>query len=144
MNRFFDIEGDISTQLAPWHPQSEFERHRKALYRLEAALRFRSDVAKGVIVVPKGYVSDLASIPRPLWSCFLAPNDPRISLGSWIHDFLYQSRGRVKLEDGTWAKLSRRQCDNILAYEAMPELKASPVKRFLVYHVLRRLGKSWN
>jgi hypothetical protein len=139
MNRFFDIAGDVSTQLAPWN----LDNPAKAIFKLEVPLRFRSDIAGGVIIVPAGYRSDLASIPQFAWSIFMASDDPRIELGGWIHDLLYQHTGVVKLQDGSITKLQRWQCDRILAFEAMVDLQATPLQRWLVYQSLRRLGDPW-
>jgi hypothetical protein len=52
MNRFFDIDGDISTELAPWKLQALDRPVKIALFQLQVSLRFRSDIAKGIIVVP--------------------------------------------------------------------------------------------
>lgn len=142
MNRFFDTAGDLSRQLAPWELQAEGKPATAALFRLAESIRFRSDVAGGVIVVPSGYLSDLASIPRALWGLF-APDDPRICLGAWVHDLLYGAQGKVTLEDGTVTALTRDQCDRILAFEAMPELGADKFHQDAVYNALRVFGDRW-
>ena len=143
MNRFFDIQGDLSTQLAPWELVRMGKPIKTAWFRLEAALRFRSDIAGGVIVVPVGYLSDLASIPQVAWSVFMACDDPRIELGAWVHDLLYQSRGRLRLEEGNLVELTRKDADAILANEAMVDLQATGAQRQAVYQVLRRFGDQW-
>lgn len=143
MNRFFDINGDISTELAPWKLKELSQPVKTALFRLEVPLRFRSDIAKGVIVVPKHYLSDLASIPQFAWSIFMASDDPRIELGAWVHDLIYQNRGVVTLEDDRKTKLSRKDADAILAHEAMPELSATGFQCAAVYRVLRMFGQRW-
>ena len=143
MNRFFDIEGDLSTQLAPWELVKMGKPIKMALFRLETALRFHSDIAGGVIIVPQGYISDLASIPQVAWSVFMACDDPRIELGAWVHDLLYQSRGKITLEDQTPVTLARKEADAILANEAMADLMATSAQRLSVYQVLRRFGDQW-
>jgi hypothetical protein len=143
MNRFFNVAGDISLQLAPWELQARAERVSTALFVLKVPLRFRSDIAGGVIVVPKDYVSDLASIPQFAWSILMTSDDPRIELGGWVHDLLYQSHGAVTLEDGRKTTLSRKDADTILAYEAMPDLLATRFQRAAVYQSLRRFGAGW-
>lgn len=143
MNRFFDIDGDVSTQLSPWRLRQRHQPVKTALFRLEVPLRFRSDIAKGVIVVPQGYISDLASIPQFAWSIFMSSDDPRIELGGWIHDLIYQKHGVLTLEDGSQAKLSRKDADTILADEAMADLFATSFQRFAVYWALRLFGKRW-
>lgn len=45
------------------------------------------------LVVPQGFVTDLASIPRPFWS-EIAPFE--LSIGAVVlHDWLYQHGGRI-------------------------------------------------
>ena len=143
MNRFFDIDGDISTELAPWKLLALGRPVKTALFQLQVPLRFRSDLASGVIVVPQDYLSDLASIPQFAWSIFMATDDPRIELGAWVHDLLYQNHGVVTLEDGSQTKLSRKDADAILAHEAMPDLLATGFQCGAVYQALRKFGQSW-
>jgi len=143
MNRFFNIEGDVSIQLAPWKLETENKPIKIARFVLQIPVRFRSDIAGGIIVVPRGYDSDLASIPQFAWSIFMASDDPRIELGGWVHDLLYQHHGVVTLEDGSQTSLTRKQADTILAYEAMPDLMASGFQCSVVYHALRRFGQGW-
>lgn len=142
MNRFFDIRGDSSVQLAPWVLQEMGKPSKLALFELLQPIRFRSDIAGGVIVVPTGYVSDLASIPEALWNLF-APDDPRICLGAWVHDVLYGAQGHITLEDGTVVNLTRDQADCILCFEAMPELMADKFHQDAVYAALRVFGDRW-
>ncbi len=143
MNRFLDVSGDVSLQLAPWQLEAQGKPVKTALFVLQLPLRFLSDIAGGVIVVPKGYTSDLASIPQFAWSIFMASDDPRIELGGWVHDVLYQYRGVVTLESGRKTALSRKQADTILTYEAMPDLLATGLQCTAVYQALRRFGQSW-
>lgn len=42
---------------------------------------------KVVLTVPKGFVTDFASVPRPLWSIF--PPMGKYSLAAIFHDYLY-------------------------------------------------------
>lgn len=66
------------------------------------------------IVVPAGFVTDLASIPKPLWSIGLTVNG-RYGRAAIIHDFLY------------WTQLcSRPQADRLLVIA----MKESDVKKF--------------
>jgi|SRR6266699_2036226 len=143
MNRFFDIDGDVSIQLAPWELSEQNKPVKTAWFVLQVPLRFRSDIAGGVIVVPKDYPSDLASIPQFAWSIFMASDDPRIELGGWVHDLLYQNRGIVTLADGRRTALSRKEADTILSYEAMPDLSATRLQSVAVYQALRRFGQAW-
>ena len=144
MNRFFNIAGDVSIQLAPWNLQSKGKPVSTALFNLQEPLRFRSDIAGGVIVVPKNYESDLASIPQFAWSIFMAPDDPRIELGGWIHDYIYGLEGKITLEDNNSVYLTRKQADEILTKEAMPDLLATDLQCSVVYQALRKFGRKWS
>lgn len=65
------------------------------------------------VLVPQGFVTDLASIPRVL-RLFIQVNG-RHSDAAIIHDWLYYKRGHI----GPWT-LTRKQCDDIFL-EAMLE-----------------------
>lgn len=148
-NRFFNIEGDVSVQLAPWELKARGNPLNVALFKLKEPIRFRSDIAGGVIVVwnPTGdYISDLASIPQWAWSVFMAPDDPRIELGGWVHDYLYDKgmhSQKCPLEGGNEVSLTRKQADEILTREAMPDLLATSWQCTAVFQALRRFGKKW-
>ena len=144
MNRFFDTDGDVSLQLSPQKLKAGGYPVDVALFELRENLRFRSDIAGGVIVVAAPYLSDLASIPQFAWSIFMEPDDPRIELGGWVHDVIYEHEGRLELEDGRVVQLTRRQADAILAYEAMPDLSSTPLQRWAVYWALRLFGHGWS
>lgn len=63
----------------------------------------------GRVVVPTGFLTDGASVPRAVWA-ILPANDPAILYPSYVHDYLYSIHGR--LEGRT---LSRTQCDDVIA-----------------------------
>jgi hypothetical protein len=79
------------------------------------------------IVVPKGFVTDFASIPQALWSVGLSPQG-QYSRAAVIHDYLYWSQG-----------CSRRQADRLLVI-AMKESRVSGFDEFLVYQGVRKGG----
>lgn len=59
------------------------------LYRLERDLEVKY-LFKGkpkTIVVPKGYLTDGASIPKVLWSLIGSPYQPRFLTAAIVHDF---------------------------------------------------------
>lgn len=145
MNRFFNIAEFCLAELMPDTLKAMGYRGKVALFKLRVAdLRFRSDIAGDVIVVPVGYETDLASIPPWAWFLFMAADDPRISAGSVIHDLLYGSVGNVPLNNGqTSCTLTRKQCDQILAFEAMADLGATKLQQWCVYLALRWFGDRW-
>jgi hypothetical protein len=145
MNRFLNILGVDIRELAPWEIKRRGYNLAQAWYELREVLPFESDIAGGVILVPVGTVTNCASVPR-----FAKPviddNQPCISLGSFIHDYAYEQKGRlsVRLSSGEFVvrQLSRKQCDAILAFEAMPDLGATVFQQQAVYRALR-LAWAW-
>ncbi len=86
------------------------------------------------IVVPVGFKTDLASIPR-LLQCAISRSDKIILEASIIHDFLYSTpNGRMYQVD--W---NREQADLVLR-DAMKDLGASWLKRNAVYWAIRLFG----
>jgi hypothetical protein len=150
-NRFYGSGGDLSTQLSPWQARAMGLDPAISIFRLERDLRFRSDIAGGDIVVPIGFLSDLASIPRIAWTLFADPDANFMEMGAWVHDLLYGHIGNVsvicKMPDTPRPRplmvaLTRKQCDRILCYEAMPDLGAAPWQIRAVYWALRIGGRS--
>lgn len=78
------------------------------------------------IVVPVGFVTDFASVPRPLW-WWLSPHD-YYSKAAIVHDYLYWTQ-----------RCSRQQSDNILLI-AMEESDVPLAKRRAVYLGVRAGG----
>ena len=82
----------------------------------------------GDIVVPAGFVTDLASTPKVLWSLF-PPHDD-YAKAAILHDYLYAT-----------AKVSREEADYIF-YEAMGVLGVPLWKRRIIYRAVRLFGGS--
>lgn len=72
------------------------------------------------IVVPAGFVTDFASIPKILWSTGLTPTG-RYGRAAIIHDFLYWSQG-----------CSREQSDRLLVI-AMKESEVNSIEENIIY-----------
>lgn len=84
------------------------------------------------IVVPKGFVTDFASIPKPLWSLGLSPHG-QYSRAAVIHDYLY------------WAQACTREQSDRLLLIAMKESSVGSFDEFLVYQGVNVGGKGpWN
>ncbi len=95
-------------------------------------MTFQFTDAKQSITVPKGFVTDFASIPRAFWSLGYSPLD-RYSKAAIVHDYLY------------WSQVcSKAQADTILSL-AMKESGVSPLKAATVYEGVRLGGSvAWN
>jgi hypothetical protein len=85
------------------------------------------------IVVPKGFVTDLASVPRLFWTAF--PPCGRYTPAAVVHDYLYWEQPRGK---------TREYADDVLL-TAMEESKVSWTTRNAIYRAVRAGGFiAWN
>ncbi len=76
--------------------------------------------------VPKGFVTDFASIPRVLWSVVGAPAEGKYRKAAVIHDYLYRTPG----------KATRAQADAVLN-EAMIVCGVGRWTRWTIYAGVR-------
>lgn len=80
--------------------------------------------------VPKGFVTDLTSIPRPFWA--MMPRDGPYLAAAIIHDYNYWLQDR-----------SRKVSDQIFNI-GMKELNVARVKRKIIYEAVKWAGgHSW-
>lgn len=79
-----------------------------------------------IIKVPKGFVTDFASIPRGLWNVF--PPMGKYNGAAIVHDYLYRRT--------IW---DREICDAVFL-EAMQALGVNWLSRHLIYRVVRLFG----
>ncbi|ENJ7141699.1 DUF1353 domain-containing protein [Escherichia coli] len=97
-------------------------------WRLVEPFEFwRTDAPDDVIHVPSGYITDLASVPRLLWSLF--PPHGRYAKAAIIHDYLYDNALRTK-----------READRIFL-EGMEVLGVPRWRRWLMYVAVRLFGR---
>ena len=103
-------------------------------YELTEDLRYHSE-RFGLLVAPKGMLTDFASIPRIAFS-YLDPEDPVILRPSVIHDALYQAGGKLGART-----LSRAESDEVLA-AAMALSGARWAQKKVVLNAVRLFGGS--
>ena len=84
------------------------------------------------ITVPSGFVTDLASVPRPLWSLF--PPSGKYLEAAVVHDFLYVTEYPPDLI------VTKKMADQIFL-EAMKSLGISAPIRYVMYLGVRFGGK---
>lgn len=84
------------------------------------------DDSIGVIVVPKGFKTDFASIPRIFWN-IIAPVGKH-TLPSVLHDYLYDS--------GYKYGISRKQADKIF-YDAMIKSNVARITANVMWFCVR-------
>ena len=84
-----------------------------------------------LVIVPKDFITDLASTPRILWTIY--PRDGKYRYAVVIHDFLYHYQTR-----------SRKEADFIL-WEALKEIGINAFHRNMFYNGVRLGGwLPWN
>ena len=85
------------------------------------------------ITVPKGFITDLASVPRSFWAIF--PPFGRYTPAAVIHDFLYSEYNTTGI--------NRTLSDKIFLH-IMKELGVGFLKRKAMYKAVRFFGEtSW-
>lgn len=113
----------------------------RPVFELVEDLIFSVRIGRGLmeVVVPAGFQTDFASIPRPFW-LFLPPSGA-YNLAGIIHDFLYSKGVDGINEDG---EEEEGECSRFLAdvlfREAMKTLGVPLWKRVMMYYALRAFG----
>ena len=80
------------------------------------------------ILIPVGFKSDGASIPKLFWSVIGSPWTGKYGFAALTHDYLYH------------IQLYTRQESDLEFYRAMQVLKVPWIKRWLIYHSVRTWG----
>lgn len=117
-------------------------RAGRSLWGVQRALEYQTgDDPKELIIVPPGFVTDLASVPRVVWSFY--PPDGPWAKAAVIHDFLYATKGT-----GTWHTqcgitradpYSRKEADDILK-EAMADRNVGKWEQGVIWTSVRLGG----
>lgn len=83
---------------------------------------------KTIILVPAGFTTDFASIPRVFWR--VLPPTGKYGKAAVIHDYIYRTPG---------VNLTRAQADGIFR-DAMADLGVSAATRNLMFYGVRAFG----
>lgn len=102
-------------------------------WKLFQPLKYRSEVLRkngilDTIEVPANFVTDFASVPRPLWNLF--PPDGSYTAAAVVHDWLYRK-----------TTIHRAICDAVFL-EAMKQCGTSLFARSIIYSTVRMWGWS--
>jgi len=97
----------------------------------QSPFMFESDVLKSTVTVPKGFITDFASVPKRLHN-IVGPSDTDIREAAVVHDYMYSKLTSV---------YTRKQADDALI-EGMRVLGAPWWKRSIVYAAVRTFGGS--
>ena len=104
----------------------------KKTWQLYEDFSLYSKTVDAVIKVEKGFISDLASVPKYLWAIF--PPFGEYTEAAVIHDGLY----RYKIYD-------RKTSDEIF-YELMLDYKVNKVRAWIMFKAVRWfgwIGRKW-
>jgi hypothetical protein len=117
-------------------------RAGRSLWALQRELEYRpGDGDEELIIIPRGFVTDLTSVPRIVWSFY--PPDGPWAKAAVIHDFLYFTSGT-----GVWhthrgitraAPYSRIEADDILK-QAMADRKIGKWEQLVIWTAVRLGG----
>jgi hypothetical protein len=91
------------------------ERPHSRRWVVVTALAYRTRDQRRLIVVPAGFETDGASVPRPLWWLY-PPLGGDYDRAAVVHDYLYREAERLEGDDH--GHLSRAEADRIF-WEAM-------------------------
>lgn len=119
LQRIYDIKFRDQVCLTP---------HKEHVFKTCASMAVY--VNDKTYVIPAGFETDLASIPRLLWSLY-APNDSETVSAAILHDWLYCC---VK-------NITRKEAD-LIFYQALIDNNAGYYKAFKYYIAVRVFGKS--
>jgi hypothetical protein len=118
-------------------------RAGRSLWALTQTITYTPSNGTDSITVPKGFVTDLASIPR--WAWDILPPDGPWAKAAVVHDFLYYTKGT-----GVWDRhpttltratpYTRAEADWILR-DAMRDRCVGALSRNIIYEAVRAGGE---
>lgn len=98
---------------------------------------------KGTLIIPKGFLWDLSSVPSWLW--WLMKPFGKFDIAYLVHDYLYQNKGIVQN-----AIYTRKECDDIMLDYAKAIMKTDKISFrnidvYIRYYNVRAFGSIvWN
>jgi hypothetical protein len=116
-------------------PAQVCQRPHEDQWRLVSPLIYEG--RDDVFVIAQGFVSDLASIPRPLQ--WLVPRSASVTSAVILHDALRARLRQARVDGGEPAPFTARDADGIFR-AAMREAGVSVVRRRAVYWAVRAAG----
>ena len=121
----------------PFYTTANMTTIRGGKWKMEEELDYVANDGT-FIRVPRGFVHDLASIPRPLNLLFRVNGDHREA--AILHDYAYANLGKVS----SLKPLTRQECD-LLFLEAMHSMLVNRATASSMYYAVRWFGWfAWN
>ena len=112
-----------------------FEKVGAQSWLLTDDLVFRSMKLPGLFIVPRGFQTDLASIPRIAWAIF--PKEDLYDPAAVLHDGGYGNALKTPGDERIF--LVKEWCDSLFL-EAMLAVGVPPWRANLMYRAVRRWG----
>jgi hypothetical protein len=97
-------------------------------YVLTAPVRYKIGLAKLPVIVPRGFVTDLASVPKIFWS--VLPRDGQYLSAAILHDYMY------------WDQRCTRQEADLILKSNMEDFGVSGFNKTAVYQAVKLGGES--
>lgn len=99
-------------------------------YKLISEFDYHTDVFPLFVVkVPKGFITDFASVPKILWN--ILPPTGHYGKAAVVHDYLYRTPGIA----------TKAEADSVFL-EAMAALGVGRTVRYTMYYAVRYFGGS--
>lgn len=89
---------------------------------------------KTKVIIPKGFKTDLTSVPRIFWS--IIPPFGTYQEAALIHDCLYKNKGIIK---GINKQLTRKESDEIF-YQIMLQDNTKKIRAKIIFWAVRMFG----
>ena len=96
-------------------------------FTYQTCVPLRATIDQQMIIVPKGFKTDLASIPRVFWN-ILPPQQANFIAPAVLHDYLYETKN-----------MKRKKADDIL-YSALRESGAKFITASIIWLAVRLFG----
>lgn len=122
------------SELPDWVKKKD---RNKKHYRVEKTLFYEHPDTKDLYIIPEGYITDGASIPRWLWVIAGGPFEGDYIEAAIIHDWLYHLAINKQEAIGTRAEADR------LFYIAMLEYGVGKFEAQTKYRAVRLFGPRW-
>lgn len=112
-------------------------------HELLSPLVFHSEELSGDLIAPEGFVTDFASIPRPLWGLF--PKTGSYDRAAVIHDAGYEGRLLTRTKAGELLRVhTAKSVADKLFLEAMEADGVGWLRRRLMYRAVVLGGRPKN
>jgi len=125
---------DVRRKLAGFNGPLVAEKLRGRLWKVHESFVYEVGHDE-VIYVPRGFVTDLASVPRPFWP--ICPTDDGYSQAAVLHDWLCRHQGKVE-------KFYTVRRTSEIFYNAMRELGIGKLRAGIMFRAVLHFGPQWD